>query len=184
MRIVSKIIFWLIGWKAIGTFDYPKKCVIIAAPHTSNWDFVIGRLYGYIIRISPKYLIKDSFFVPIIGAWFRWTGGIPVRRDLQNDLVDQIVREFDNSDNFIIVIAPEGTRSRVDKWKTGFYHIAYKAKVPIVLVAMDFKYRKVGIINSLKPSGDIEKDMVLIQNQFKNMQGRSPDNYNPVIYNY
>ena len=98
------------GWQAIGTFDYPKKCVIIAAPHTSNWDFLIGRCYGYISGINPKYLIKSSFFVPVLGALFKWNGGIPVYRNSRNNLVDQIVERFHSSETFRLGIAPEGTR--------------------------------------------------------------------------
>ena len=74
-KILSKTIFWFIGWKAIGPFEYPRKCVVIAAPHTSNWDFVIGRLYVYITGINARYLIKSSLFLPIIGSFFRWDGG-------------------------------------------------------------------------------------------------------------
>jgi 1-acyl-sn-glycerol-3-phosphate acyltransferase len=181
MRILSKIIFWVMGWEAIGTFDYPKKCIVVAAPHTSNWDFLIGRCYGYISGVNSKYLIKSSFFIPVLGILFKWNGGIPVYRDSKNNLVDQIAERFNNSENFRLGISPEGTRSRVGKWKTGFYHIAHKAKVPILLLAMDFKNKKIGIINSLIPTGDIDKDMIFIQNQFKDINGRIPEHYNPII---
>ena len=169
------------GWEAMGTFDYPKKCIVIAAPHTSNWDFFIGRCYGYISGVNPKYLIKSSFFVPVLGAFFKWNGGIPVYRASRKNIVHQIVVRLNNTNHFILGIAPEGTRSRVEKWKTGFYHIAYKAKVPIVLLAMDFKNKKIGVINSFIPTGNIDKDMLFIQNQFKDLKGKIPENYNPVI---
>lgn len=169
------------GWKAIGTFDYPDKCIVIAAPHTSNWDFLIGRCYGYISGIKPKYLIKSSLFLPILGTLFRWNGGIPVFRDSKNNLVDQMVERFNSTDNLILGIAPEGTRSRVKKWKTGFYHIACKANIPILLLGVDFKQKEIGVINSLKPTGDIKKDMFIIQNQFKDLQGKIPENYNSLI---
>ena len=180
-KILSKIIFWLLGWKAIGTFAYPQKCIVISVPHTSNWDFFIGRFYSYISGITPKYLIKSSFFVPVLGAFLKWNGGIPVDRGAKNNIVDEIIQRFNSSDNFILGIAPEGTRSRVEKWKTGFYHIAHKANVPILLLAMDFKDKKIGIINSIVPSGDIDKDMLFIQNQFKDIKGKIPENYNPII---
>lgn len=169
------------GWKVIGTFDYPKKCVVIAAPHTSNWDFVIGRCYGYISGIKPKYLIKSSLFIPVLGSFFKWNGGIPVCRDSKNNIVDELVERFNNTNHLILGIAPEGTRSKVDKWKTGFYYIAHKAKVPILLVALDFKNKKIGVINSLVTTGDIDKDMLFIQNQFKDLQGKIPERYNSVI---
>jgi 1-acyl-sn-glycerol-3-phosphate acyltransferase len=180
-KILSKIILCLMGWEAIGTFNYPKKCIIIAAPHTSNWDFLIGRCYGYISGITPKYLIKSSFFVPVLGPLFKWNGGIPVYRNVENNIVEQIVERFNKTNHFILGIAPEGTRSRVERWKTGFYHIAHKANVPILLLAMDFKNKKIGIISSIITTGDIDKDMLFIQNKFKDLRGKIPGNYNPVI---
>ena len=182
MKILSNIIFWLMGWEIIGTFDYPKKCIVIAAPHTSNWDFLIGRCYGYISGVIPNYLIKSSFFIPVLGTLFKWNGGIPVYRDEKNNIVDQIVERFNNTDHFILAIAPEGTRSRVGKWKTGFYYIAHKAKVPILLLAMDFKNKKIGIINSITTTGDIEKDLLFIQDQYKDIQAKILENYNTKIF--
>lgn len=177
-KILSKTIFWLIGWKAIGSFEYPRKCVVIAAPHTSNWDFVIGRLYVYITGINARYLIKSSLFLPVIGSFFRWDGGIPVNRSSKNNIVDIMVARFNNTDSFILGIAPEGTRSRVDRWKTGFYHIAYMANVPIVLVGLDFKNKQVGVINSFMPKGDIDNDIIDIREQFKHIEGKIARNYN------
>ena len=169
------------GWEIIDRYDYPKKCVVIAAPHTSNWDFLIGRCYGYIIGISPKYLIKSTLFKPVFGAFLKWNGGVPVYRNKKNNLVDQIVDRINNSDNFILGVAPEGTRSRVEQWKTGFYYIAHKAGVPILLVTVDFKNKKIGVINSINTTGDIDKDMLFIQNQYKDVEGKIPENFNPKI---
>ena len=180
-KIVSKFIFWLMGWEAIGTFDFPKKCIIIAAPHTSNWDFLVGRCYGYISGIKPRYLIKSSYFAPIIGAFFRRNGGIPVSREYNTNLVSQIIDKFNNTNEFRLGIAPEGTRSRVLKWKTGFYHMAHKSNVPIILVALDFKKKKIGVISSLLTTGDIDSDMLFIQEKFMNVQGKIPENFNPKI---
>ena len=181
LKLVSKIIFWLNGWTVTDSFKFPKKCVIIAAPHTSNWDFLIGRCYGYISGISVNYFIKSSFFVPIFGIFFRLNGGIPVFRDSNNNLVDITVNRFKSSKSFILALSPEGTRSRVKKWKTGFYHIALKARVPIVIVAMDYKYKTVGVIDSIFPSGDIDSDMRVIENHFKDLNGKISSNYNPRI---
>ena len=151
-KIISKIIFWLIGWQVIGTSDYPKKCIVIVAPHTSNWDFFIGRCYGYILGVTPKYLIKSELFVPILGTLFKWNGGIPVNRKSQHNVVDQIVSRFSNTDELILGIAPEGTRKRVKRWKTGFYHIARNSNIPILLMAIDYETKKVGIIDSIIPT--------------------------------
>lgn len=180
-KILSKIIFWMIGWEVIGISDYPKKCIVVAAPHTSNWDFLIGRCYGYIVDITPKYLIKSELFFPVLGTLFKWNGGIPVYRKSQHNIVDQIVARFNNADKLILGIAPEGTRKRVEKWKTGFYHIANNANLPILLLAMDYKNKKVGIINQFIPTDDIEKDILFIQDQFKSIEGKIPENYNPII---
>ena len=180
-KILSKIIFWLMGWEVIGTSDYPKKCIVVAAPHTSNWDFLIGRCYGYIVGITPKYLIKSELFFPVLGTLFKWNGGIPVYRKSQHNIVDQIVTRFSNTDELILGIAPEGTRKRVEKWKTGFYHIAHNSNIPILLMAMDYENKKVGIIDSITPTLDIEKDMLFIQEKYKDIKGCIPENYNPII---
>lgn len=181
MKILSKIIFWLMGWQIIGASDYPKKCIVVAAPHTSNWDFLIGRCYGYILGITPKYLIKSELFVPFLGNLIKWNGGIPVYRKSHNNIVDQIVTRFNNTDELILGIAPEGTRKRVDRWKTGFYHIARNSRIPILLMAIDYETKKVGIIDSITPTIDIEKDMLFIQEKYKNIKGCIPNNYNPII---
>ena len=182
MKTFSKILFWLLGWKIIGPKQFPKKCVIIAAPHTSNWDYFFARLYGNIIGIRPHYLIKSSFFVPLLATIVRLDGGIPVFRNSKNNLVDQISSKFNKSDNFIIGISPEGTRSRVEKWKTGFYHIALKSNVPIVLVGLDFCSKEIGIIDSLIPKGNINKDLLFIEEKFKYFKGKIPENYNSKIF--
>tara|TARA_B110000467_G_scaffold103743_1_gene94174 strand:+ start:328 stop:879 length:552 start_codon:yes stop_codon:yes gene_type:complete len=180
-KILSKIIFWLMGWEVIGTSDYPKKCIVIAAPHTSNWDFLIGRCYGYICGVTPKYLIKSSFFMPVLGAFLKWNGGIPVYRNAKHNVVEHLEERFNSTDDLILAITPEGTRSRVEKWKTGFYHIANNANLPILLLAMDYKNKKVGIINQFIPTDDIEKDMLFIQEKYKDIKGCIPENYNPII---
>lgn len=181
MKILSRIVLWLLGWEYSFPLDRPRKCVIISAPHTSNWDFLIGRCYSYIGGVKAKYLMKSSLFFPVLGTILKWNGAIPVDRSYKKNVVDQIVEKFNNSDDFILGIAPEGTRSRVDKWKTGFYYIAYEAKVPIFLLGMDFKNKRIDIIDSIFPTGDIDKDMLFIQDKFKNIQGKIPENYNPII---
>ena len=169
------------GWEVIGKTEYPKRCVVVVAPHTSNWDFFIGRLYGHSIGIKPKYLIKSELFLPILSALFRWDGGIPIYRYSNNNNVNQITKRFNDSDELILVITPEGTRSKVAKWKMGFYHIANSANVPILLLALDFGEKKIGVINELTCTGDIKKDIGFIQDQFKGIKGKIPTNYSNII---
>jgi len=181
-KVLSKIIFKFMGWKVVGNSTYPDKCLVIAAPHTSNWDFLIGRCYAYIIGVVPKYLIKSELFVPVIGTLLKWNGGLAVYRNSNNNVVDQIVEKYKSSDKFILGISPEGTRKRVKKWKTGFYHIASKANVPILLLKLDYKNKEIGIFNQFLPSGNAKKDMLFIQEQYANSKGKLPENYNSTIF--
>ena len=181
-RLLSKLIFKINGWKIIGVSKYPKKCLVVAAPHTYNWDFFIGRCYAYIIGIQPKYLTKSELFLPILGAIIKWNGGIPVYRKAKHNVVGQVVEMINSSNDIIIGIAPEGTRNKVKKWKTGFYHIAVKANVPILLVKIDYKIKEVGTICDFMPCGDFEKDMLFIEEKFTNVTGKIPEYYNPKIY--
>ena len=181
-KIFSKIIFRIIGWKIVDALVYPKKCLVIAAPHTSNWDFFIGKCYSYIVGIFPKYLIKSELFFPLIGDLLRLDGGIPVYRQSKNNVVNQIVQEYKKSDSFILGIAPEGTRKRVEKWKTGFYYIAEKSKIPILFLKIDYKNKEIGVFNQLFPTGNFKEDMLFIEEQFSDFQGKNPGNYNPSIF--
>ena len=181
-RLISLLIFKLNGWKIEDRIECPKKCIIIGAPHTSNWDFLIGSCYNYIQKIYPKYLIKSELFYPILGAILKLHGGIPVDRKENNNIVNQIADKFKKSDEFKLGIAPEGTRSKVTKWKTGFYYIALKANVPIVFCKLDFKTKTIGIFDQINPSGNFELDMQYIESAFKNFQGKIVENYNPKIF--
>ncbi len=181
-RLLSKLIFKLNGWKIVGSLTYPKKCLVIAAPHTSNWDFLIGRCYAYIIGVKPKYLVKSELFLPVLRIWIKSNGGIPVYRKAKNNAVEQVVDMFENAPQLHLGMAPEGTRTKVEKWKTGFYHIASIAKVPLLLFAMDYKKKEVGVIAEFMITGDFEKDMLFIQQQYANVAGKIPENYNPKIY--
>jgi 1-acyl-sn-glycerol-3-phosphate acyltransferase len=181
-RLLSKLLFKLNGWKIVGPHVYPKKCLVIAAPHTSNWDFFIGRCYAYIIGVKPKYLVKSELFLPVLATFLKWNGGIPVYRKAKNNVVEQAVDMFKNATQFQLGIAPEGTRTQVVRWKTGFYHIAQIAKVPLLLLTMDYKKKEVGVIAEFMITGDFEKDMLFIQQKYENVTGKTPENYNPKIY--
>ncbi len=182
LKILSKVIFFTLGWKIVGVKKFPKRCIVAAAPHTSNWDFLYGRCYGYILGIKARYLMKSELFIPLIGQIFRLNGGIPVYRKDKNNVVQQVVELFNNNEELILGIAPEGTRKRVARWKTGFYYMALQANVSIVLVGLDYKLKEIGIITEIKPTGDFEKDMLVIQEKYKGKLGKIPENYNPNIF--
>ena len=181
-QFISKFLFFILGWKIVGPTFFPKRCVIISAPHTSNWDFFYGRCYTYIIKLKGSYLMKSELFRPLIGWFFRLNGGIPVYRNTSTNFVDQIVQIFAEREDLVLGIAPEGTRSRVEKWKTGFYYIAKSANVPLVLVAMDYKNKTIGVVKTMDLTNNIDHDLSIIEEVFRNVSGRIPENYNPKIF--
>lgn len=182
LKFLSALVFKILGWSVVNHCQIPDKCVIIAAPHTSNWDFLIGRCYWYLNDVDAKYFIKSELFLPFLGELIKLNGGIPVYRKSKNNVVDQMVNYFNNNKNFILGMSPEGTRKKVDKWKTGFYHIALKAKVPIVLLKLDYSTKEVGVFNLFLPNGNFDKDMLFIQNKYENFKGKNLKNYNKKIF--
>ena len=182
LRLLSNIILKNMGWKIIGRSEFPDKCIIIAAPHTSNWDFIIARCYGYVVDLSVNYLAKKELFIPFIGFILKINGAIPVDRISANNLVNTIALKFKQNKRFILGLSPEGTRSRVEKWKTGFYYMAIKSEVPILFLKIDYKIKEIGVFNEFYPTGDFEKDMMFIQNEFSSFAGKIPENYNSIIF--
>tara|TARA_B100000287_G_C20320093_1_gene657440 strand:+ start:55 stop:606 length:552 start_codon:yes stop_codon:yes gene_type:complete len=180
-RLLAKFYFKLSGWKVVGGNEYPDKCVVICAPHTSNWDFFIGMCYGYIMDIKFKYLMKKELFLPLLGLLIKLNGGIPVSRQKSSNLVEYVSNIFNNYDQLYFVITPEGTRSWTEKWKTGFYYISLRAKVPILLLKMDYQLKEVGVICEFNPSGNFKTDMNYIQKKYKDVEGKIPSLYNQTI---
>ena len=179
---ISEIILNLLGWRVVGQIPKEKKYIIIVAPHTSNWDFIIGRCFGYKLKVKAKFLGKNQLFRFPIGWLFKLMGGIAVNREKRNNMVASIVETFNNSDELILGLAPEGTRSRTDHWKQGFYHIANEANVPIMLSFLDYKAKEAGIGMVLYPSGDLQKDMLKIQTFYEGITPKYPERYNPKIF--
>lgn len=176
MPSLSKMLFKLIGWKVVGDFPQIDKYVLIAAPHTSNWDFPIGLAICFIGRKKVYWMGKHSLFVGPLGPLARWLGGIPVDRRKSNSLVEQMAEVYQQSEQLIVAIPPEGTRKKVEHWKTGFYYIALQAQVPIVFGYIDFKTKTGGCGPVFYPSGDIAQDMLVIRNYYQGMQGKNPEN--------
>lgn len=177
LRPLYHIIFKLIGWKIDGSFKPDlKKYIIAVAPHTSNWDFVIGVMARSILRLQrAKFLGKDSLFKPPFGWFFRWLGGYPVDRSRRHDMVQQVVDIFNKHDEFILAMAPEGTRKKVDKLRTGFYFIAKGAGVPIVPVGFDFGRKKVIIGDPVVPTDQIDHDLKKLIEFYSDISGKNPE---------
>ncbi|PLX10532.1 MAG: acyltransferase [Marinilabiliales bacterium] len=171
------------GWDIWSDVPEIKKAVLIVAPHTSLWDFVIGRIAFWHLGYDIKLLIKkEAFFWPF-GLLLRKLGGMPVNRQKNTRMVETIANMFQENEELIIVITPEGTRTRVENWKKGFYHIARIAKVPIAIGWMDYKNKKGGIKQLYTVSGDIDKDMTEIQGFYKGLAGKHPEKSNTIPLN-
>lgn len=179
MGILAKIALKILGWDPVPKGHFPikqNKCVIIIAPHTSNWDFVIGVLYRSVLRLrNTRFLGKKELFTPWFGWFFRWLGGTPVDRHSSRNIVEQVVEEFNRHDTFLLALSPEGTRKKVDRLRTGFYQIALQAKVPVIMVALDFEQRQVIFSEPFYPTGSWQEDLTYIINFFRPVKGKYPE---------
>lgn len=170
----TKLIFHkLLGWKISGDFDRAiKKSVVIVAPHTSNFDFIVCSLTRRILKTQINFVGKKALFAWPIGWYFKWMGGEPLERNKSKNKVEAIVDVFTKMEEFRLAIAPEGTRKKVDKWRTGYYYIALSAKVPIIPVSLDYPSKTLSIGKEFYPTGDYEKDELEIQKFFKGAVGK------------
>ncbi|CBL45689.1 acyltransferase family protein [gamma proteobacterium HdN1] len=175
LTAVSWVGLKLAGWKLEGQPPVEKKYVLIAVPHTSNWDFPITLAMAFLFKFDIFWMGKDSLFKGAAGPIMRWLGGISVDRSSSNNLVQQTIDAFDQQQELVITIPPEGTRSRVEKWKTGFYYIALGAKVPIALGFLDYKRKVGGFGPTFYPTGNVEADIAEIRKFYKGISGRNED---------
>ncbi|WP_288954533.1 1-acyl-sn-glycerol-3-phosphate acyltransferase [uncultured Polaribacter sp.] len=177
MKTISKfILFTLLGWKIENNFPKSlKKYVVIAAPHTSWVDFPIAILTRMSLGTMIHFIGKDSLFKSPFGFVFSMLGGTPVDRSKSNNLVDAVVNIFNSRDEFRLGLSPEGTRKKVEKWKTGFYYIAKGANVPIVMATLDFGNKRVKISEPYYITGDKEKDFEVFYDFFKHVKGKNPE---------
>ncbi len=179
---LSGIILRLLGWKIEGSINAEtQRAIMVIAPHTSIWDFIIGRLAFNVLKIRAKFLIKKGFFFFPLGLFLKLWGGIPVERKKKTHLVDHIATTILNKEKLILVITPEGTRQRVNKWKKGFYYISQRAKVPIIPGFLDYKRKIARIGKPFYPSGNFESDLIILNHFYKDVTARYPNKYNPVI---
>lgn len=181
MSWLCRFLLKLFGWKVVNKLPKIDKYMLIAAPHTSNWDFVVGIMSRFVAKTKISFLGKSSLFKPPFGWLFKSLGGIPVYRKKKLNMVEQMVQAFNERKQLIIAMAPEGTRSYIEHWKSGFYHIAHKAKVPIVLGGLDFKNKAIILGGKcFNPSGDIKRDMEIIRKFYEKIQGKIPANQGPI----
>lgn len=169
------LLYKVLGWKCNVTVEHPQKYIICLAPHTSNWDFVIGQLYMRAEGMKNNFLMKKEWFFWPLGPIFKAMGGIPVWRSKHTSMTDNLAQTAIESKSFQLCITPEGTRSLNPEWKKGFYYIAYKAQIPILLYGVDYEKRLIKCTESFVPTGDFEKEMRQIKLYFKDFKGKHPE---------
>lgn len=168
-------VFRLMGWRIEGQLPPLDKFVVIGAHHTSNWDFVLFIAAKFILRLNARWFGKHSIFRWPFGALMRYWGGIPIRRHLKLNTVEQAIEAFAEHRQFILVLSPEGTRRKVKRWKSGFYHIACGAGVPIVPAALDFQHRRIVIGAPFQPTGNEEADLRQLLAFYRPYVPKNPD---------
>jgi len=177
MQKFAQICLKLMGWKYEALTPDFKKSILLVAPHTSNWDFMMGKLAYTALGRNANFVIKNEWMNGPLGFIFKKLGGIGVDRHNATHFTDQIAEIYNTRDRFNLAITPEGTRKRNPKWKKGFYHIAIKAKVPIVLVVIDYKKKDMSLFDVFTPTGDEHADIKAIQQKYKGATGKHPDQF-------
>jgi 1-acyl-sn-glycerol-3-phosphate acyltransferase len=177
---LAKGLLKLFGWRAVGAAPDLPKYVLVVAPHTSNWDFLVMLALALALRIKVTWMGKHTLFRPPLGWLMRPLGGLPINRTANHNVVAQAVESFRTSDRLVLAILPEGTRKRTSYWKSGFYHIARGANVPIALGFADYKRKVGGIGRVFLPSGDIDADMTIIREFYSGIEGKRPDQFGPI----
>jgi len=178
---LAHFILRLIGWRAHAIRPHSSQYVIIGAPHTSNWDFGLMLLLMAAEQLPIRFMGKDALFRGPLGPLMRSLGGIPVNRRESTNLVDQIAAKFEEFDDLIIGLAPEGTRNKTKHWRTGFYYIAMKAKVPIAMAYLDYGNKIIGVGPNFMPSGDLKADFEIIREFYTGVIGKNPKKQGEII---
>jgi 1-acyl-sn-glycerol-3-phosphate acyltransferase len=176
LKLFADFILKLIGWHFDDRLPAEKKFIVLGAPHTTNWDLPITLLCFWSTQKHISWVGKKQLFIGPLSYFFRALGGIPVDRSASTGFINQIADQFDITEEMILAIAPEGTRSKTDYWKTGFYYIALTAKVPICLAYVDYPNRTSGFGDVIIPSGDIHQDFEKIKLFYKDKTGKIPEN--------
>ena len=178
IRTICKwMLYKKLGWKKTVTVEHPDKFIICLAPHTSTWDFFFGQLNERAEGLKINFLMKKEWFFWPLGPIFKHMGGIPVWRSKHTSLTDNLANTALDREEFRLCITPEGTRKRVEDWKKGFYFIALKANLPILLYGVDYEKKEITCTECFHPTGDVEKDMKHIKLYFKDFKGKKPENF-------
>lgn len=187
-KLIGSLVLKLMGWKISleGDLKTLDRCILVEAPHTSNWDYFIGVMIYWKLGKNLKVIIKDTHTKAFYGGLIKSIGAIGIDRSKKNHLVEKVTQLFNSGEKFSLVITPEGTRSRVKKWKLGFYYMAKEAKVPIVLSAGDYK-NKIGKLGHTITVEDLETrslESILteIQDYYKGVTAKHPEDFNPKIF--
>ena len=184
---VARFLLPLVGWSVEGDLPDAPKFVIVVAPHTSNWDVPVGLLCAYALGLlfpwPYGFMVKAPVFRwPLVGPLVRWLGGIPIDRRAPNNVVDQMADAFQQHERLMLAITPEGTRKKTTYWKSGFYHIALKARVPIVLAYLDYGRKVSGLGPTIWPSGDADADLELIRDFYAGVTAKFPHQFGEVRF--
>ncbi len=183
LAAIARFLLRLGGWTLVGEHPTVPKAVIIAAPHTSNWDGVWGLIAKVALRIDVRFFGKDSLFWFPLGVLLRGMGGIPLDRSNPGASVDRAIRSFQSAERFYFAMAPEGTRSRRGGWKSGFYRIATGADVPVILAFFDYSQRRIGLGPTIELSGDPDADLEPVRRFYvENSAGKRPDQASPIDF--
>ena len=176
---LSRLILRLLGWTVVDVPDRPERAVLVVYPHTSNWDFPLGVLAKTTLGLSARWAGKDSLFIGPMGPFMRWLGGIPINRREPGGIVDRLAADL-TAEPFLLAITPEGTRSLRPGWKSGFYRIARKTGLPVLLGTIDYGSKRVGLVDCFHLSGDEGADMARIAASYKACRGKYPQQAAPV----
>ncbi len=177
-KLCKWIFFRLMKWQFSDVFPKNKKLILIIAPHTSNMDFLMGKLIFCVIGKKPYFMIKEQWFRPPIGWIMKAIGGVPVNRTSSSGTVKSLIKHLQNDEEFILNITPEGTRSRVKRWKRGFYKLSLQTGIPILPGYIDYKKKKIGVGKLIYPTGNYDADSQYLKSFYKNVTARHPENFN------
>jgi 1-acyl-sn-glycerol-3-phosphate acyltransferase len=181
LRGLALLLLKICGWKAVGKMPDKPKFVMIVAWHTSNWDLFYGAIVALALKADVVFLAKRELFRRPFGALIRWLGGIPIERKESHHIVSQMIQKYNENERFVLAIAPEGTRHKVQYWKSGFYHIAYGARVPVLLTFLDYEKKCGGAGPLMDLTGDMEKDFEAIREFYSAVRGKYPENTSPAV---